>query len=207
MPTPPSKFDRLIPTLLIPAVIAVMCAAMLFEGRIWWCECGSFELWKSDVWSSHCSQHLFDPYTMSHICHGLVFWCLFAWAGDWLGPKYFPLASATFTIPRRLLLAVIIAAAWEVAENSPFVIERYRSVTMSLDYMGDSIINAVGDVLSCIFGFLLARRLGTKWTIALFAALELVSLATIKDNLTLNVIMLTYPIPAIKAWQAQGHLP
>lgn len=202
-----SKFDRHISTLLIPAVIAAMALAMLFEERIWWCECGSYDIWKSDVWSSHCSQHLFDPYTLSHICHGLFFWCLFEWVGDRLGPRFFPVVAAKFTVPRRLLLAVVVAAAWEVAENSPYVIERYRTVTMSLDYMGDSIINAIGDVLSCIFGFVLAKRLGIKWTLVLFVTLELISLATIKDNLTLNVIMLTFPIPGIKEWQAQGHLP
>ncbi len=203
----PSRFDRLVPVLLIPAVFAGMIAAMLFEGRIWWCACGSWALWKSDVWSSHCSQHVADPYSISHISHGLLFWCLFAWLADRLGPRYFPAAAARFTIPKRLLLAVLAAAVWEVAENSTYVIERYRTVTMSLDYLGDSIINSTGDVLCCVLGFEIARRMGIAGTLLLFVAFELILLWTIKDNLSLNVLMLLWPVKAIKEWQSQGHLP
>lgn len=190
--------------LCILATVALMVVAMRFEGRIWWCECGEPDLWKSSVWTSHCSQHLLDPYSASHFSHGLLFWCLFAWMTTGAVGRVTGLASR-FSVRWRLVAAVLLAAAWEVAENSPWVIERYRTATMSLDYLGDSVINAVGDVLCCIAGFFTARAIGVRWTLLLFMAIELVMLATIRDNLTLNVIMLVWPIEAIKQWQTQGH--
>lgn len=178
-------------------VLAVMVVAMYLESRIWWCKCGEATIWISDVWTSHCSQHLLDPYSFSHFSHGLIFAGLFGFIG----------ARRRWPVPWQLFTSITTAAAWEVAENSPFVINRYRTVTMSLDYLGDSIINAVGDVLCCILGFFVARKLGTWKTIALFAIIEIVMLVTMKDNLTLNVIMLISPIQAIKNWQTAGHLP
>lgn len=197
--------------LLLPAIlIVVTLVATVFclrgEGRIWWCACGEWALWKSDVWTSHCSQHVADPYTISHISHGLLFWCFFSWLADGVGRRRFPAAAGRFTFAWRLFAAILAAAVWEVAENSTYVIERYRTVTMSLDYMGDSITNATCDVLFCGAGFFIAQWLKMKWTLLLFVAFEIILLVTIKDNLTLNVIMLVWPVEAIKQWQTAGHV-
>lgn len=172
---------------------------MRIEGRLWISESGRVKVWHGDVWSSECSQQFADPYSVTHVSHGLifagVFWLVggalsrrlgWKWAGDWRW---------------QLAASVGIAAGWEVLENSPIIIDRYRSVTMSLDYMGDTVFNAVGDVVSCGVGFFIARRIGLWWTVGLFVATELLLLWLIRDNLTLNVIMLIHPIEAIKQWQ------
>lgn len=195
------------PAATIILVLIATVITLRLEGRIWYCECGGWEPWKSDVWSSHCSQHVSDPYTISHISHGLLFWCLFHWLFDRLGPRRFPAVAARITTPWRLALSVFAAAVWEIAENSTWVIERYRTVTMSLDYMGDSVTNATCDVLFCALGFYVAQWLKLTRTLLLFAAFEVILLVTIRDNLTLNVIMLLTPIEAIKQWQMAGHAP
>ncbi|MBX3357663.1 MAG: DUF2585 family protein [Phycisphaeraceae bacterium] len=176
------------------AIIVAMVAAMRLEGRRWWCQCGEVRLWSWDVWTPHCSQHLIDPYSITHLSHGLIFYMVLAWA------------TPQWTRSWRLCTAIGIAAAWEVLENSPIIIDRYRSATMSLDYLGDSVVNSLGDVLSCIAGFFLAQALGWKKTLALLVAIELLLLVVIRDNLTLNVLMLVYPVDAIKAWQSVGHV-
>lgn len=170
-----------------------MILALRLEGRVWWCERGDWWPWRSDVWSPHCSQHLADPYTITHVSHGFILW----WALWW--------AARRISIPWRACITLGVAAAWEVLENTPWVINRYREETMSLDYMGDSVVNATGDALAAVLGFFIARRLGWKWTLALLAATEIALLFTIRDNLTLNVIMLLHPVEAIKAWQSAGH--
>jgi len=150
--------------------------------------------WITNVWSSHCSQHLSDPYSLTHLSHGLIFYTVLAFA------------ASRLSVAWRLCIAVAVAGGWEVLENSPFIINRYRDSTMSLEYMGDSVVNALGDVLSCILGFYLARALGLWKTVALFVVLELALLFLMRDNLTLNVIMLLYPVEAIKEWQTAGHV-
>lgn len=180
------------PALVIAAILLTTVLALRYEGRLWTCECGGWQVWKGDVWSSHCSQHVLDPYSITHMSHGLIFWCVMLW----LLPK--------MSVAWRLVIAVGIAAAWEVAENSAFVINRYRSVTMSLDYMGDSVLNATADVMCCFVGFFVARALGPMRTLALFVLTETMLLFTMRDNLTLNVIMLVWPIEAIKTWQSMG---
>jgi hypothetical protein len=177
------------PWLAMLLVVMATVVTLSFQGRVAWCSCGGISPWTSDIWSSHCSQHLFDPYSLSHILHGLVFYALLAW----LCPK---MPSAW-----RLCLAIVLEAGWEVIENSEFTIQRYRTATMALDYMGDSIANSLGDIFCCGLGFLLAKRLGGIKSLALFLGVELVMLAWIRDNLSLNVIMLICPIDAIKAWQ------
>jgi len=191
------------------ATFVGMILAMRALGRIWWCECGGWALWKSDVWSSHCSQHLADPYTITHFSHGLLFWCLFAVVFDRWAPRIGARPAGVarrFTVPWRLVTARVAAAVWEVVENSPWVIERYRTVTMSLDYLGDSVVNAIGDVLACVAGFFTARWLGVTRTLILFVVLELALLLAIRDNLSLNVLMLTWPIEAVRSWQTAGHV-
>jgi hypothetical protein len=179
--------------LVIAAMLVATTVALRSEGRRWWCECGHPWPWITDVWSSHCSQHLLDPYSLTHVSHGLIFWTVLA------------LMARRVPVPWRLCIAVALASAWEVVENSSFIIDRYREETMSQDYLGDSVANSLGDILSCVAGFFAARWLGWRWTVALFLTTELALLGLIRDNLTLNVIMLVWPIKAIKAWQSVGH--
>jgi hypothetical protein len=143
----------------------------------------------SDALGPHTSQHLFDPYSFTHILHGILLCGLLAW----ITPRLTP--------PWQLSIAVFVESLWEVFENSAFVIERYRATTMALGYAGDTIINSLGDIFSCAIGFVLARRLGLWGSLLLFLAIESALLFWIHDSLRLNVVMLIYPIDAIKAWQ------
>ncbi|HMN97727.1 MAG TPA: DUF2585 family protein [Phycisphaerales bacterium] len=175
--------------LAIAGVMALTAILLRLEGRVWWCECGLVRVWISNVWTSHCSQHLFDPYSLTHFSHGLIF----CWLLGWLAPRW--------SLERQLVVAVVLAAGWEVLENSPMIIDRYRTATMSLDYLGDSVVNALGDIVACIVGFFVARWLGFTKSFGLFIAIELALLWFIRDNLTLCVLMLLWPIDAIRAWQ------
>jgi hypothetical protein len=181
------------------SVFAVLAAilAMRAEGRVWWCKCGQWYPWVSDIWSDHCSQHLLDPYTFSHICHGFWFYALLVWL-----PFKYKRPSFAWV----LFIATLIECAWEVLENSPLVINRYRAETISIGYTGDSVINSFGDILACIAGVFIARALGPWKTLALFLIFEITMLFWVRDNLTLNVIMLIHPIEAIKHWQSVGHV-
>ncbi|MCA1492978.1 DUF2585 domain-containing protein [Ensifer sp. NBAIM29] len=173
-------------------VIAVQMLVQHLMGRLWICECGYVNLWEGAVNSSGNSQHIADWYTPSHIIHGFLFYGL-----GHLLLRGKPLSA-------RLLLATAIEAAWEIAENTPVVINRYRSATISLDYFGDSILNSTMDTLAMAAGFLLASRLPVAMTIALAIALELFTGWMIRDNLTLNVLMLVWPLDSVKVWQAGG---
>jgi hypothetical protein len=183
----------LIATSAAAALIALTVVALVAEGRIWWCERGDLSPWITNVWSPHCSQHLADPYSLTHISHGLIFYFFFA--------RVTPRLSLSW----RLVASVAIAALWEVVENSSLVVSRYREATMSFDYLGDSVTNSLGDIASCAIGCVLAHRVGFWRSIAVFVATELALLWLIRDNLTLNVLMLFYPVEAIKHWQAAGQ--
>ena len=161
---------------------------LLTMGRPPICTCGYVELWHAAVDSGN-SQHIADWYTPSHIVHGFLFYL----AGWWL------LRGQRAGV--RLCAAVLTEALWEIAENTPMVIDRYRTATFALGYSGDSVLNSVADIGFMTLGFLLARRLPTRASIAACVALELAALAAIRDNLTLNVLMLLRPIEAIKSWQ------
>jgi hypothetical protein len=158
-------------------------------GRVPICECGYVKLFEPEVNSPGNSQHLADWYTPSHIIHGFLFYGL-----GWLILRRAPLSA-------RLSLAVLIEAAWEIAENSPMVIDRYRTATMALGYSGDSIINSGMDTVFMALGFLAASRMPVWATVVIAIAFELFTGWLIRDNLTLNVLMLVWPIEAIKTWQ------
>jgi len=158
------------------------------QGRLWWCSCQQF-IWTSDAWSSRTSQLFLDPYSFTHILHGLAFAGVLA------------LLARNLSTNWRLFTVVVIESAWEVIENSNAVIERYRQATASLGYQGDTVMNSMGDILSCVVGFMIARKLGWRWSILVFIATEVVLLIWIHDSLLLEILMLVHPINSIKAWQ------
>lgn len=180
------------------AILAAFALAFIYLAvEISWhrppiCPCGTVKLWTGAVWSAENSQQISDWYSLSHIIHGFLFYG-FAW----------------LVLPGRLRLwalpfAVMIEGSWELLENSPIIIDRYRAATAAVGYSGDSILNSMSDIGMMVIGFAAARRLPVWGTIGIALFFELLALAVIRDNLTLNVLMLTWPIEAIKTWQAAG---
>jgi Protein of unknown function (DUF2585) len=174
-------------------VLAGMAAILAALGRAWWCAAGDAGLWSGDVWSRHNSQHLVDPYTFTHVLHGLVFY-----AGVWL------LVPRAVGALGRWWIGFGLEVGWEILENTDALIERYRGTTVSLDYFGDSIANAIGDVLAYVVGWGLAGLLPVWTSVALFAAVEGMLMLWIRDGLLLNVLMLVYPLDALRRWQTGG---
>jgi hypothetical protein len=175
----PSRWrGKLWPGLVMAAVITVTVCQLRSQGRSWWCVCGQFCLWSGDIWSKHNSQHLFDPYSFTHVLHGVVLCGLLTWAWPKMSPTW------------RLCLAVSIEALWEVIENTDFTIDRYRMLTIALDYQGDTIANSLGDIFSCGIGFVLARHLGFWGSLGLLLVTEAVLIIWIGDSLLLEIIRL-----------------
>ena len=185
----PSNRDKFVPWLLIVIVLAITGYQLRQQGRLWFCACGSPYLWAGDIWSSHNSQHFLDPYSFTHLLHGLIFFGLLVW--------FLPRLSTGW----RLCIAICVEALWEICENSAFVIQRYREATVSLGYTGDTVINSMVDILACGIGFAVAGYLGFRRSLMVFVVTEVILLIWIRDNLSLNLLMLMYPIDAIKAWQ------
>jgi hypothetical protein len=175
---------------LLPVALAAL--VLRLQGRMWACACGSVRAWTSAAWSAETSQHLFDPYSFTHVLHGFAFCGLLA------------LAAPRTPARRRFCLAVALESLWEIVENTDAVIGRYREATAALGYAGDTILNSVGDIAACAVGFIVARRLGPRRTLAAFAVVELVLILWIRDSLLLNILMLLHPSDVIRSWQA-GH--
>jgi hypothetical protein len=192
--------QRSIPRLSLPAglliglaIILLAAWALYWMGRIPMCKCGYVKLWHGGRGDAELSQHLTDWYTYSHVLHGIIFYWLLT-----------IIAKGRLSVAARLVIAVGIEAAWEIFENTPFIINRYRAQTVSRDYYGDSIVNSVGDMLAMLVGFLLASRLPAWVTVMLLIATEVILLFLIRDNLLLNIVMLIHPVEWIKQWQLAG---
>lgn len=184
---------RLSPWAVTALIVALAAAYLLWIGREPICKCGYVKLWHGVVVSSENSQHLTDWYTPSHVIHGFLFF-----GALWL-------VARRMAFGWRLAIATLVETVWELIENSDAVIERYRSVTISLDYYGDSVINTVADIGAMMLGFVLASRLPVWLTVALAIGFEALTIWWIRDGLALNVLMLLYPIQAVADWQAAGR--
>jgi hypothetical protein len=176
--------------LIAAALIAMQATIELALGRVPMCTCGTIKLWVGGNMSPETSQQIFDWYSLSHVIHGFALYGL-----TWLLVPKAPVAA-------RLVLAVAVECGWEILENTDLIIDRYRSATVSLNYRGDSIINSVSDTMTMIFGFGLAAWLPVWIVVALAIFMEALAGYVIRDNLTLNIIMLIYPLEAIRTWQS-----
>ena len=181
---------RFSPYLVVAGIILLTALWLLWIGREPICKCGYVKLWHGQVVSSENSQHISDWYTPSHVIHGFLFFGLL-----WL-------VARRLSFGLRLAIATAVECLWEIVENSDAIIERYRAVTISLDYYGDSVLNTVFDVLAMVLGFWLAARLPVWATVALIVLFEGMTMWLIRDGLALNILMLLYPLDSVATWQA-----
>lgn len=181
-----------LPYAMTIALIAATAMVLLWMGRVPICTCGYIKLLHLETMSSENSQHIADWYTPSHLLHGFIFFFVL-----WL-------VARRLSFGWRLVIATIVEAVWEIAENTDAVINRYREVTIALDYYGDSVLNSVFDILAMVLGFYAARVLPVWASVAIVILAEVIVMAFIRDGLALNVIMLLYPLDVIREWQAAG---
>jgi hypothetical protein len=174
------------------AILVLTAGVELWMGRSPLGPDGKFGWWDGDIWSSENSQRLADPYSFSHIVHGILFYAALC------------LLARKLPVRQRLLIALVFEAGWEMLENSPFIINRYREATISLGYVGDSVLNSLSDILMMTIGFLFAFRVPWRVSVAAVIIMEIGCALWVRDNLTLNIIMLIHPFDAIKHWQMAG---
>ncbi len=190
--TQPAGLRNLGAVVLVLAVTACVLAAM---GRPWWCGAGDRAPWSLEIWSRHNSQHLVDPYTITHALHGVALYgILWATVGRVAGPV------------ARGAIALGIETLWEIVENTDAMIERYRATTISLDYYGDSVANSLGDIVGFLIGYYAAGVVPSSVSLVSLFAVDGLLIWWIRDSLLLNVIMLLYPVEAVKTWQL-GAMP
>jgi len=181
---------------VLAAALAVCTAAAAIElsmGRLPFGPDGRIGLWEGNIWSSEQSQRFADPYTVTHTVHGMLFYAIL-----WLLARRAPAR-------KRFVGALLMEGAWEVLENSPIIINRYREATIALGYVGDSVFNSLSDIVFAALGFLFAWRVRPWVTVAVILAMEVGTALWVRDNLTLNIVMLIHPIDAIKDWQMAGR--
>jgi hypothetical protein len=174
---------------VVALIVGVAASVELAMGRLAICECGYVKLWHGIVQSSENSQHITDWYTFTHVIHGIAFYALL-----WLAARRLPPGI-------RFVIAVLLEASWEVVENTPFIIDRYRAATVSLNYYGDTVVNSLSDIAAMMAGFWMAWKWPPWASAALVVTIEIALAIVIRDNLTLNILMLIHPFDAIKRWQ------
>ena len=176
-------------TSTIAIIILAAIIALDLMGRVWWCQAGDYSPWSWTVLSRHNSQHLIDPYSFTHVLHGILeFWLI-------------GLVFRKVPIGWRFVIAIFIESSWEVVENTNYVINRYREATISLNYYGDSILNSLADIVCCGLGFLLAQKIKLWRSLAVFVAMEVILLFWIRDSLLVNILMLVWPLDSVRSWQ------
>ena len=187
--TTESNRARVLPIAVVGLALLVVVVLLRAEGRMFLCTCGHFAVWTSDTCSSNTSQQLFDPYSFTHVLHGFLFF--------WLIALLFRRMPSTW----QLSLALLLEGAWEIFENTRFVIDKYRTETAALGYEGDTIVNSLGDLTCALLGFMLAQKLGLRRSLIVFVLIEVVLILWIHDSLLLQILMLVRPVEAIKLWQ------
>jgi hypothetical protein len=183
---------KFLPWFVLAGVLCAMTLQLRRQGRLWICACGSVKAWAGNINSADNSQQLFDPYTFTHVIHGFMFIALVH------------LLSPRLSEVWKIVSALSLEAVWEVIENAAYIINRYRSDTISIGYTGDTILNSFGDILACALGAVVARRLGVVKTLVLTGIIEATLLILVRDSLLLNIIMLIYPIEALRVWQSSS---